>query len=150
MRFENQLNLVPLVKTYLLKKSEVPQDKSTLETANIREMYYAVDENGEYTTELSTGWDPKTIALNNALAEIDERIEAAKQKVIKNETSPIEYYMELHRMDVPVLASYSGFWQWQVKRHFKPSIFNRLSTKRLQKYADVFEITIEELKNINS
>lgn len=133
-----------------MKKSEVPQDKSTLENTNIREMCYAVDENGEYTTELSTGWDPKTIALNNTLAEIDERIAAAKEKVLKNETSPIEYYMELNRMDTSVLAGYTGFWQWQIKRHFKPSVFQKLSIKRLQKYADVFEITIEELKNSNA
>jgi hypothetical protein len=133
-----------------LKKSEVPQDKSTLENTNIREMCYAVDENGEYTTELSTGWDPKTIALNNTLAEIDERIAAAKEKVLKNETSPIEYYMELNRMDTSVLAGYTGFWQWQIKRHFKPSVFQKLSIKRLQKYADVFKITIEELKNSNA
>ncbi len=133
-----------------MKKEEVPQDESKLETANIREMCYALDENGEYTTDLSTGWDPKTIALNNALELIKERVENAKQRVLNNETSPIEYYMELHKMDVPILASYVGFWQWTVKRHFKPSVFKKLSTQKLQKYADVFEITLDELKNINS
>lgn len=137
-------------KTKHLKKEEVPQDESKLETANIREMCYALDENGEYTTELSTGWDPKTIALNNALQEIKERVEHAKQRVQNNETSPIEYYMELHKMDVPILASYAGFWQWTVKRHFKPYVFNKLGLKKLQKYADVFEISIDKLKNINS
>lgn len=131
-----------------MKKNEVPQDESKLETANIREMYYAVDENGEYTTELSTGWDPKTIALNNALKAIEERVEAAKNRVLDNETSPLEYYMELHKMDVPILASYVGLWKWRVKRHFKPSVFKKLSTKTLQKYANIFEISIEELKHI--
>ncbi len=133
-----------------MKKEDVPQDESKLETANIREMYYALDENGEYTTEVSTGWDPKTIALNNALEQIKERAEDAKRKVLNNETSPIEYYMELNKMDVPILASYVGFWQWQVKRHFKPSVFQRLNSKKLQKYADVFEISVEQLKNIKA
>ena len=133
-----------------MKKEEVPQDESKLETANIREMCYAIDENGDYTTELSTGWDPKTIALNNALQQIKERVEIAKKRVLNNETSPIEYHMELNKMDIPILASYVGFWQWQVKRHFKPSVFKRLSAKKLQKYADVFEISIEQLKNINT
>lgn len=131
-----------------MKKEDIPQDKSTLESANIRDMCYAVDENGEYTTDLSTGWEPKTIALNNALELIKERVENAKQRVLSNETSPIEYYMELHKMDVPTLASYVGFWQWTVKRHFKPTVFKKLSSKKLQKYADVFEITLDELKNI--
>lgn len=133
-----------------MKKNEVPQDESKLETANIREMYYAVDENGEYTTELSTGWDPKTIALNNALKIIEERIATAKEKVLNNETSPLEYYMELHKMDLPILASYVGLWKWRVKRHFKPSVFKNLPPKTLQKYADVFDISIEDLKDIKT
>lgn len=131
-----------------MKKSEVPQDKSNLESANLRELCYAVDENGEYTTAHTTGWDPKTIALNNAIEEINQRVEEAKNRVLNNQTSPIEYYMELHKMDLPILASYVGLWKWRVKRHFKPKVFNKLSTKLLQKYADVFEISIDQLKNI--
>jgi hypothetical protein len=130
-----------------MKKSEVPQDKSNLESANLRELCYAVDDNGEYTTEHTTGWDPKTIALNNTLDEIKERIQDARQRVLNNVSSPTDYYMELHKMDVSVLASYVGIWQWRVKRHFKPSVFKNLNSKLLQKYADVFEISIDELKH---
>lgn len=132
-----------------MKKKEVPQDKSSLESANSRELYYAVNENGEYTTEKSSGWEPKTVALNNALEEINERIEDAKQRVIAGKTSPVEYYMELHKMDVGILASYVGFWQWKVKRHFKPLVFKNLSEKTLQKYAEVFEISVDELKSMS-
>ena len=132
-----------------MKKKEVPQDKSNLESANFRELCYAVDENGEYTTENSTGWEPKTVALNNAIEDINERIEDARNRVIKGETSPIEYYMELHKMDVGILASYVGFWQWKVKRHFKPSTFKKLSHKTLNKYAEVFDISVEELKTMS-
>ncbi|MBU2938210.1 hypothetical protein KO494_01535 [Lacinutrix sp. C3R15] len=131
-----------------MKKSEVPQDKSNLESANFRELCYAVDENGEYTTAHTTGWDPKTIALDNAIDEINQRVEEAKNRVLSNQTSPIEYYMELHKMDLQILASYVGLWQWRVKRHFKPKVFQKLSHKTLQKYADIFDITIEQLKNI--
>ena len=131
-----------------MKKDEVPQDKSNLESASFKELCYAVDENGEYITAHSTGWDPKTIALSNAIQDIEERIENARKRVLANETSPIEYYMELHKMDLQVLASYSGIWKWKVKRHFKPSVFKKLNSKSLQKYADAFEITIEELKHV--
>ncbi len=131
-----------------MKKNEVPQDESKLEKANIREMYYAVDENGEYTTELSTGWDPKTIALDNAIKQIEERVAAAKEKVLKNESSPLEYYMELNKMDLPILASYVGMWKWRVKRHFKPSVFKKLTNKTLQKYAEVFDVSVEDLQHI--
>jgi hypothetical protein len=129
-----------------MKKNEVPQDKSNLESANFKELCYAVDENGEYTTELSTGWSPKTIALDNAIEALKERIAASKQRVIDKKISPLEYYMELHKMDLPILASYVGMWKWRVKRHFKPSVFKNLNNKILQKYADVFDITIEELQ----
>ena len=132
-----------------MKKKEVPQDKSHLEKANAKDMVYAIDENGNYTTELSTGWEPKSIALDNALLEIAERTAAAKTRFLNHTSSPIEYYMELNKMDIPILASYVGLWQWRVKRHLKPSVFNTLSTKILQKYADVFEISTEQLKHID-
>lgn len=132
-----------------MKTNEVPQDKSHLESVS-REVYYAVDENGEYKKALSSGWDVKTIALENTLEEIERRVDDAKKRVLENKTSPVEYYMELHKMDIPVLASYTGIWKWRLKRHFKPSVFKKLSQKTLQKYADVFEITITELKYIQS
>lgn len=132
-----------------MKKDEVPQDESNLESANFRELCYAVDDDGEYVTLNSTGWKPKTIALDNAIEVIKERIADAKQRVLAGETSPIEYYMEVHKMDVGILASYVGFWQWRVRRHFKPNVFKRLKKRTLQKYADVFEISLEELKKID-
>ena len=141
---------LPDSRSITMKKDEVPQDKSNLVSANIKEMVYAVDEKGKYTTTLSTGWDPKTIALDNAIKDIEERVANAKEKVLNNQTSTIEYYMELHKMDIPVLASYVGFWQWRVKRHFKPKVFEKLNEKILQKYADVFEISLNKLKNINA
>jgi hypothetical protein len=131
-----------------MRKEDVPQDKGNLESANFKELCYAVDKDGKYTTTNSTGWDPKTIALDNAIQDINERVEVAKQKVLNGATSPIEYYMELHKMDVPILASYAGMWGWRVKRHFKPSVFKNLSDKILSKYATVFEISVEELKQI--
>jgi len=132
-----------------MKTNEVPQDKSHLESVS-REVYYAVDENGDYKKTLSSGWDAKTIALDNTLEEIERRVADAKKRVLESKTSPIEYYMELHKMDVQVLSSYAGIWQWRVKRHFRPSIFKKLSKKTLQKYADVFEVTIDELQHIPS
>ena len=49
-----------------MKKSEVPQDESDLANANFRELCYATDEQGNYVTENSTGWEVKTAALTNA------------------------------------------------------------------------------------
>lgn len=131
-----------------MKKEEIPQDRSNLETAKFKELCYALDDDGKYVTAQSTGWDPKTIALDNALQEINERVEIARQKVIANQTSPIEYYMELHKMDLSILSSYVGIWKWRVKRHFKPSVFKKLKNSTLEKYAEVFEISVNDLQQI--
>jgi hypothetical protein len=130
-----------------MEKDKVPQDQSNLTKNNVKELLYATDENGNYTTTLSTGWEPKTIALSNSIDEINERIAEARQQVLNGEVSPIVYFMEVNKMDLTILASYVGFWKWRVKRHFKPSVFAKLNDKVLQKYADTFEISIEELKN---
>lgn len=130
-----------------MKKSEVPQDRSNIESTNMRELCYATDDKGNYTTALSSGWEPKTIALSNAIEEIKERTEAARQQVKDNEVSAIVYFMELNKMDVGILAGYVGMWQWRIKRHFKPAVFAGLSDKVLKKYADAFLITTEQLKN---
>lgn len=130
-----------------MEKEKVPQDKSNLTKNNVKELLYATDENGDYTTTLSTGWEPKTIALSNSIDEINERIAEAKLQVENGEVSPIVYYMEVNKMDLTILASYVGMWKWRVKRHFTPTIFDKLSDKILQKYADTFEISVTELKN---
>lgn len=132
-----------------MKKEEVPQDQSNLSKSNLRELIYATDENGNYTTELSTGWEPKTIALSNSLDEINERIQLARQQVANGEASPIIYFMELNKMDIAILSGYVGMWQWRVKRHFRPDVFKKLSNKKLEQYADAFSITPDELKNFN-
>ena len=133
-----------------MKKEEVPQDKGNLSNKNMKELVYATDEKGNYTTALSTGWEPKTIALSNSIEEISERIALEKTQVENNEVSPIVYFMEYSRMDVAILSSYMGIWQWRVKRHFKPKVFAKLSDKILQKYAETFNISIAELRNFKT
>ena len=130
-----------------MKKEEVPQDKSNIESVNMRELCYATDKDGNYTTALSSGWEPKTVALNNSMDVIRERAEAARLKVMAGEISPIAYFMEKSKMDLGILSGYTGMWQWRIKRHFKPRIFSRLSNKVLEKYAYAFQISVNELKN---
>lgn len=130
-----------------MKKDEIPQDPGALNKLT-KEMTYAVDESGKYTTGLSAGWEVKINALNVAWSDIEKRIHDAKQKVLNREASPILYFMELKLMDLGIVASYTGFWKWQIKRHLKPAVFEKLSQKKLQKYADVFEVTVEALKTM--
>lgn len=132
-----------------MKKQDLPQDESNLQSANMTEVLYVTDENDNYTTANSIGWDAKKAALEESMELINERIEEAKQNVANNLVSPIVYFMELNKMDVQVLAAYVNMWQWTVKRHAKPKIFKKLSDSTLKKYADAFGISVEELKNFN-
>ena len=132
-----------------MKKQDLPQDESNLQSANMTEVLYVTDENDNYTTANSIGWDAKKAALEESMELINERIEEAKQNVANNLVSPVVYFMELNKMDVQVLGAYVNMWQWTVKRHAKPKIFKKLSDSTLKKYADAFGISVEELKNFN-
>ncbi len=131
-----------------MKKEEIPQDDGALNKLT-KEIVYAVDSSGNYTTALSTGWEVKATALDVAWKDIEQRIENARQKVLNNEASPLLYFIELRLMDIGIVAAYTGFWKWTIKRHLKPSVFKTLSDKKLQQYADVFNVSVEELKTMN-
>lgn len=130
-----------------MKKEDVPQDLGALGKIT-KEVCYATDESGKYTTQLSNGWNVKATALDTAWQQVEERIAAAKQKVLNKEASPILFFMEKALMDIEILAGYTGFWQWQVKRHLKPDVFNGLSESKLQKYAGVFNVSLTDLKTM--
>ena len=130
-----------------MKKEEIPQDMGALGKIT-GEIVYAVDESGKYTTELSNGWEVKSSALEVAWKDVEQRIEAARQKVMNMEASPILFFMELRVMDIPIVAAYTGFWKWQVKKHLKYTVFEKLSTSRLEKYAELFEVSVEDLKSM--
>ncbi|HLO71486.1 MAG TPA: hypothetical protein VK167_11485, partial [Flavipsychrobacter sp.] len=95
----------------------------------------------------SAGWEAENIATKQAWDAVDEELAETAEKVKKGELSPIAYYMQKNLMEVSLLASYVGKWQWQVKRHFKPAVFNKLSADMLAKYAAVFNISVDELKS---
>jgi hypothetical protein len=131
-----------------MKKQDLPQDKSALDNFT-REVCYVKNEAGNYETDLSTGWEAKKVALDNAWDDINDRIKEAQQNVRSGISSPIAFFMEEKLMDFTVLSGYTGFWKWQIKRHLKPAVFQKLSTKKLEKYATAFELSVSELKNYN-
>ncbi|HMK03263.1 MAG TPA: hypothetical protein VK489_03690 [Ferruginibacter sp.] len=130
-----------------MKKEEIPQDDGALNKLT-KEVVYAVDSSGNYSTELSTGWDVKTKALDVAWKDIEQRIEDARRKVLNDQASPLLYFIELRLMDIGIVAAYTGFWKWTIKQHLKPSVFKKLPDKKLQRYADVFNVSVEELKTM--
>lgn len=131
-----------------MKKEDVPQDLSSLGKIT-KEICYATDHSGKYVTELSRGWDIKISALDTAWQDIKDRVALAREIVLHDKASPILFFMERGLMDVGIVAAYTGFWKWQVKRHLKPAVFKKLSHKKLQRYAEIFNVSIEDLKSMN-
>ena len=129
-----------------MKETEVPQEEGALR--DLKELCYVTDEEGNYTTRLSSGWEVKNVALEASLGRLQEQIDEAKTNVIAGRKSPIVYYMLLNRMDWAVLADAMHCWQWVIKRHAKPSVFKKLSPKTLQQYAEIFNISVEDLVNL--
>jgi hypothetical protein len=121
-----------------MKKDEIPQDPSALDKFT-KEVCYAVDSAGNYVTELSRGWEVK---------DIEQRITAARLKVQNGEASPLLFFMELRLMDTGIVSAYTGFWKWQVKRHLIPAVFAKLSDKKLEQYAEAFNVSVTELKTM--
>ncbi|PLX14820.1 MAG: hypothetical protein C0598_00555 [Marinilabiliales bacterium] len=128
-----------------MKSTDVPQDDANMLQGKFKEPVYSLDENGNYTTVKSVGWDPKNEVMQEAWDVINEKVEATREKVLAGELSPIAFHLENNLMDVSLLAKYMGFWKWKVKRHLKPKHFNKLNDEVLEKYAEVFDISKDEL-----
>jgi hypothetical protein len=131
-----------------MKKENVPQDMGALGKIT-KEVCYDTDSSGKYTTELSSGWNVKAEALDVAWKDVEERIAKARQSVLNNEASPLLFFMEYRLMDLGILSDYTGYWKWQIKRHLKPEIFKKLSERRLKKYAEAFNVQVEDIKTMN-
>lgn len=132
-----------------MKKKDLPQDDSSLKGVT-REVCYVKNSDGKYESDLSTGWNIKNEALNNAWEDINEQVEEAKKAIAAGEKSPIHYFFIKQLMDFKVLAGYTGFWTFSIKKHMTPKGFAKLSDKKIEKYAKAFDITIDELKNFKA
>ena len=131
-----------------MKAKEVPQDDANMLQGKLKEPIYSLDEDGNYTTIPSVGWDPKNAIMQQAWDNINEKIEAIRQRVLSGELSPVAYYMEKEIMDTGLLSKYVGLWKWTVKKHLKQKHFQKLNNDQLKKYADVFDLSVADLVNV--
>lgn len=127
-----------------MKKQDIPQDEGPLKDVT-REVVYAKNDEGKYEKSLSKGWTVKADALDNAWSDINEKCEEAKKLVSDGKRSPIYYFMQRTLMDVTVLSGYVQMNRFAVKRHLKPSGFSKLSQEKLSRYAEAFDVHIEDL-----
>lgn len=126
---------------------QIPQDDSKIFRGQKKVIY--ATRNGNYETGTTTGWEDEEFATTQAVDELQQQAEQALQAVRTGEKSALYYLMYKYRFDEASLAQATGFWQWQIRRHFKPKIWVKLSEKKLGVYANIFYITMEELKDEN-
>jgi len=132
-----------------MKKKDVPQHDEGLMEGHKLDLNYAVDEDGNYVTVSSSGWEPKNAAMRQAWDEVHEQVEKTRVQVANGKLSPIAYFMQKSLMDIKILAQYVGMTKRKIRRHLKPKYFKTLDRALLEKYAAVFEISIEELYEFN-
>ncbi|NDY72605.1 hypothetical protein DO021_14455 [Desulfobacter hydrogenophilus] len=130
-----------------MRIKDVPQDPGILDDYG-REICYAVDQNGNYSLAQSIGWDPKNVANRQAWQAIEKKIDKAREDILDGKLSPIGFYMVCNQMDVRLLAQYMGLYRWQVKRHLKPAVFKKIKVNVLEKYAALFNVSVDELKSL--
>lgn len=131
-----------------MKTEDVPQDLKYAKGTVVRDIAYAVDNDGKYTSVVSDGWDVKTDALDLAWDEINEQCDDILKRIKNGTSSPLEYYAAKGLMDVRLLSTYTGISKWRIRRHFKPKNFNSLDNETLAKYADALRMAVEQLKTM--
>jgi hypothetical protein len=131
-----------------MKVSDVPQDLNYYKDTVVRDLNYAVDEQGRYQAVVSDGWEAKDDALDVAWDDVREQCDEVLERIKKGETSPLEYHAVKNLMPINLLSSYTGFSKRTIRKHFNPANFIKLNNDTLSIYADVLRITVEELKTI--
>ena len=131
-----------------MQQDEVPQDKKNLNEGKLAKLYYATDPKGHYTKVNSIGWEPETVAMEQAWDVVHAEVEAARQKVIAGKASPVLYFLKKNIMNVPMVAGYMGTLSVIVLLHMRPFWFKKLGRKTLERYAYTFRISVDELLDI--
>ena len=130
-----------------MRETEVPQEgNKTL--GGVKKAVYATNENGDYETVASKGWEVEEIVTSQAVEEFERLAKEALERAKKSEASSLEYHMYQSRMDLALLSQTTGFFKWTIKRDFSPKNFKKMSDKRAENYASVMGISIEELKSL--
>ena len=114
----------------------------------VRKVVYVVDQDGHYLIAQSGGSEAEITVTEEAVAWFGRLTEDARQRALRGETSTLEYHMFRLRMDLPTLASATGFWRWRVRRHLTAKGFASLNPRQLERYAEAMGLTIAQLQKL--
>ncbi|WP_066570404.1 hypothetical protein [Snodgrassella sp. CFCC 13594] len=125
---------------------DIPQDDSPIFRGQTKVIY--ATEKGHYQKSTTTGWQDETFATQLAVDALATQAKVAYEQCVCGQYSPLYFRMYQYRYDVSSLAQATGFFQWQIKRHFQPAIFNRLPEKKLRKYLAAFQLSLFEFTHL--
>ena len=127
---------------------DVPQDLKYYKESIVRDINYAIDDNGIYNAVVSDGWEAKSDALDAVWNNINNECNDILERIKIGKASLLEYYAKKNLMTIDLLSSYTGFPKRTIRKHFEPKNFVKLDHKTLQTYADTLRVTVEELTSM--
>jgi hypothetical protein len=105
---------------------------------------YVEKEDGEFGP-MQTG----SYLTRNFLEDYEEKRKhlenSLKAKISSREVSPIYYYMVLEDLTLSELAARVGIRKGKVRKHLEYNSFNSINEEVLKKYADVFNVKVQEM-----
>ncbi|MDR2802303.1 MAG: hypothetical protein LBB31_03700 [Prevotellaceae bacterium] len=131
-----------------MKIEEALQEGQSADNTQPRNVYYALDEQGNYRQVLSVGCKAKYDAMSLTWESISKEAEIVRQEVLAGKKSPLAYHIKMCLLDVPLLAAYTGLTKKIIKKHLEAKVFLQVDASTLKKYADAMHITEEELKSV--
>ena len=128
------------------KQNSEQTEEGLLYTYN-RELFYHFDKEKGFTREVDYQAPANQTIIKQSWDVAEQRLDAVRNLVLAGKQSPIAYFMEKSLMEVPMLAAYMEMGKWRIRRHMKPKGFKKLKPETLEKYASVFGISVDLLKN---
>ena len=103
-------------------------------------------------------WEEKLEISDMVHTKIHNESEEIRQHIKDGEVSPLAYYIHKYfssntsilsggTAGINLLSSYTGIAKKNIKKHLIPEYFYKLDEDTLKKYAEAFDISIEELIN---
>jgi hypothetical protein len=132
-----------------MQVKSVPQDDENFYAGHQRAVY-AQQEDGTYVQTLSKGWRVETYFTSQALIDIEKNLNDAVRKVEKGEWSTLAVHMQARMMTPKLLAQHVGYSVWRVKHHLKPKNFCKLAPDQLKVYAQVLDLSVEQLVSLTN
>lgn len=114
-------------------------------TDGLQVISYVANDKGSQELVPGSMWDPVAVCNHQAWQEIEKQIEASKAKVARGRASCLHYHMTVNQMDTGLLAQYACIPRWLVFLHMVPFFFKRLGKGTLNKYSQVFKISLDDL-----